>query len=105
MNAGIIKSRLHPSHFSAARFPLPASRDPERQQNQPDIEPESGTLHVQAIESELARSRDVARRVHLRQPGQTWPDRVTFSVARDLIERHQLAVAADIDFSRTERPR
>src|SRR5215831_5931620 len=105
MNADIIKSRLHASHFSAAYFPLSTSRDPERQKNQPDVEPESGTLHVQAIESELARSRDVARRVHLCQPGQAGPDGVTLSVAGDLFERDQLSVAADVDFAGAERTR
>src|SRR5215468_4426641 len=100
MNADIIKSRLRSSHFSAACFPLSASRDPERQQNQPDVEPESGALHVEAIESELVRPRDVARRVHLHQPRQNGPHYESRLVARDLLERDQLPIDADLDFDR-----
>src|SRR6476646_449722 len=105
MNADIIKARLQPSHLGAACFPLSSSRDPERQKNQPDVEPESGTFHVQPIESELARPRNVARRVDLRQPGQTWPDGMALLIAGNLIKRDQLSIAAHVDFARTERPR
>src|SRR5258706_12039230 len=105
MNADIIRGRLQPSHFSAARFPPSSSRDPKRKKDQPDVETESGTLHVQTIESELARSRDVARSIDLRQPGQTRPDRVTLAVAGDLLERDQLAVAANVDLAGPERTR
>src|SRR5262249_10257276 len=105
MNANIIRARLQPSHLAAACFPLPASRDPERQENQSDVEPESGTLHVQTIESELARPRDVARRVDVRQPGEARPHRLTLRIAGNLIERDQPTVAAHVDFAWTEWPR
>src|SRR5215510_9171916 len=105
MNAAIIRVRLQPSHFSAAYFPLSTSRDPKRQQDQPDVEPESGTLHVQTIEPELAGARDVARSVDLREPGQARSDGMTLLVAGDLLERDHPAVAANVDFARPERPR
>src|ERR1043166_5118943 len=42
--------------FAASNFPGAACGDPERHQNQPEVEPESGALDVEAIEAEFARA-------------------------------------------------
>src|SRR5947208_781018 len=52
---------------AVARFPFAAAGDPERHEDQFQIEPEAGTFEIQAIEAELAGPRDVARRVDLRE--------------------------------------
>src|SRR4029077_1479400 len=46
-----------------------------------------------------------ARRVHLRQSGQTWTDAVALVVSRNLIESDHSAVAAHVDFAGPQRPR
>ena len=66
--SGRVPYRLRPC---GPRFShVPRAGDPERQQDQLHVEPEAGALQVEPIEAELARARDVARRVDLRQPGQ-----------------------------------
>src|SRR4051794_26070324 len=43
-----------------ARFPRAPARDPERERDQLQVEVEARAFHVEAIEAELARARDVA---------------------------------------------
>src|SRR6185295_13456250 len=93
------------SDAAVALLPVAPRGDPERHHDQSEIEPEAGALEVQAIQPELARAIDVARRVDLRDAGQSRPDAVPCLVARNLVEAHELAVAADFDFTRPQRPR
>src|SRR3954470_4526618 len=77
-------------------FPRTRSRDPERQQDQFQIEPEARAPQIHPIEPELAGPRDVARRVDLRQPGEPRPHAMTRGVAGNPIELHRLAIAAHV---------
>ena len=63
------------SVFSSPHFPCAQQADPEREQNQPQIERQRVTIHVDAIVAELLSPRNVARRVDLREPGEARPHR------------------------------
>src|SRR5690348_1849284 len=58
------------SELATAMLPSSTSRDPERQQHQPQIETETRVTDVQPVHPELVATRQIARRVHLRQAGQ-----------------------------------
>src|SRR5438270_525571 len=83
---------------ASARLPLRPARNPERHRDELQIEPEAGALQIQPIEAEFARAREIARRVHLRQPGQARPHSVTFEIPRETIERNEPAAAPRFDF-------
>src|SRR6266516_3015555 len=86
-------------------LPLAPSSDPERQQDQLQVQPEAGPLQVQPIEPELAGAGNIARSIHLRQSSKAGPNAVTLFVSGNLIETQQLPIAARIDFTRTQRAR
>src|SRR5262245_9355979 len=92
------------SDLGGASLPAAARRDPERQQDQADVEPEALIACVDAIESELVAAGDVARRIDLRDAGQPGTDLLTLVIAVDLLERDHVA-AAFLDLARTKRPR
>src|SRR5438477_8945347 len=105
MNDDIIRASLRFLYLAPANFPGAPRGDPEREQDQPHVEPEAGSPDVEAIEAELAGTRDVARRVHLRQARQPGTHAVAFVVAGNLFEMDHLAVAADIHFPGPQRTR
>src|SRR5262249_4033705 len=82
---------------------LTATGDPERQRDQFQVEPEARALQVQAIETELAGARDVARRVDLREAGEARTNAVALVIAGELAERHERPSAARVDLARTQR--
>src|SRR6476661_8333967 len=80
------------SDLAGADLPLPAERDPERQCDQPHIEPEALAVDVHPVVPELVATRDVARRVDLRDAGEPRSYAAALGVARHLFERLQAAV-------------
>src|SRR5215217_3832670 len=92
------------SNAAVPLLPLASSGDPERQQNQLEIEPEARAFQIDAIEPELARPADVARGVDLGEAGETGPHTVARLVAGDLIQPHHLPIAARFHFARPQRP-
>src|SRR5580765_1257803 len=92
-------------HATVALLPRAGPGDPEREQDQLHVQPEARALQVHLVDPEFAGARDVAGRVHLRQPGQAGPDAVAGGIAGNLIQRHQPAVATHLHFARSQRPR
>src|SRR3954471_4190598 len=102
MSGDIISGLLRKA--AVALFPGAGAGDPERQRDQLHIEPEASALHVHLIQPELAGARDVARRVHLGQSGQSGPDAVAHAVPGNRIELHQLPIAAHLHLAGPQRP-
>src|ERR1700704_4179463 len=75
------------SNLSAALFPFPTSGDPERQQQELEIETDARPFEIETIEAEFARARQISRRVHLRQARQARADAVPIFIAADVLER------------------
>src|SRR4030095_16908156 len=96
LSFGVLRS----SDAAVALLPLAAAGDPERQQDQLEVETEARPLQVDAIEPELAGAADVARRVHLRQAGQAGTHAVARVVAWNLIQPDQLAIAPGLALRR-----
>src|SRR4029078_4489220 len=74
-------------------------------QTQPESEPDAGPLEIEPVESELARAIDVARCVDLRDPGETRTYAVARVIAGNFLQPDELAVAAHLDLTRTQRSR
>src|SRR5690349_3836729 len=87
-----------------ARLPLAAERNPERQGDQQDVEPEALTPDVEAVVAELVAARDVAHRVDLRDARQSGPDEASLRVTGHVFERFQGAVAERFDLAGAKRP-
>src|SRR4249920_797080 len=90
---------------AVALFPSAGPGDPEGKEDQLHVEPETGPPQIDLIQPELARSRDVARCIDLRQPRQAGPDAMTRLVARNLIQSNEPPVAAHFDFTGSKRTR
>src|SRR5438874_9422266 len=98
----VVESYL--SDFAAPMLPFAAERDPERQQDQPDVESEAFAACVDAIEAELVAAADIARRVNLRDAGEARPETASRRVTWDVLERNERPVTR-FDFAGTQRPR
>src|SRR5690606_39174431 len=92
------------SELPAAHFPAAAKGDPERQGNQPQVEPERLPIDVEPIVSELLAARNVARRVDLGHPGEPGYDAVPFHVTRNVLERALTAIARHFDLAGSQGP-
>jgi hypothetical protein len=77
----------------SAVFPLAAERDPERQENQPDVEPETLPGDVNLVVAELEAARNIAWREDLCDAGQARPKAGAVGVTRNVLERDERAVA------------
>src|SRR5262245_61495496 len=80
-----------------------AKRNPERDENEPHIEPESLLARVKAIEPEFVAAWHIARGVYLRDAGQARTETGPFNVAGDFVHRYQFAVRRRFDFAWTQR--
>src|SRR5690349_22245480 len=72
--APIISGWIHfeSLHLGSAMFPTAHRRDPERLQDQLQVEPERCLLDVREVVTELLVAWQVARGVHLRDTGEAW---------------------------------
>src|SRR4029078_3543021 len=87
------------SDLAGADLPLPAERNPERQCDQPQIEPEALAADVHPVVPELVATRDVARRVDLCDAGEPRSYAAPFGIARHLCECLEAAVAERLDLT------
>src|SRR5262245_15420729 len=86
-------------------LPSPAERDPERQEDQPQVEPEALVLDVNQVVFELVAAWDVARRVDLRDTGQARAHAVALDVAGNRRHVDVAARAVGFDLSRPQGAR
>src|SRR5262245_22357301 len=85
--------------FRLRMLPPAAECNPERHENQPDVEPEALLSGVQAVEPELTPPRHVAWRVNLGDAGEARPQKTPFGVTGDLVHWNQLAAGRRFDFA------
>src|SRR3954466_1860202 len=77
-------------YFATAHFPGAARGDPERQEDQPEIEGKGGAVDIEAVEAELAGARNVPRRIDLREARQSRADAVPFVIPANVFEPRHL---------------
>src|SRR5688500_2956525 len=94
-----------PLHFSIAVLPSSARSDPERLQDQLQIQAEARLLLIQQVVAKLAGARQIARRIHLRDAGQSGTDPMTRLISRYRAEREHGAIRGRVGFTRAQRPR
>src|SRR4051812_1194124 len=88
----------------AAMFPAAADRDPEREQDEPDVEPEASASGVNPIVPELVAPSDIPRCVDLGDAGEPGAHAAALEVTRDLLEWDESAVGR-LDLAGTEGAR
>src|SRR6266542_4334157 len=86
-------------------LPLGARRDPERQGDQLEVQPEALLPDVQEVEPELLPARNAPCRVDLGHARETGSHAVPRVVAGNRLERHEVAVPAELDLRGQECPR
>src|SRR2546428_5266804 len=101
--ASIITSSV--SDLSVARFPFAAARDPEREQQQLEIETDARPFEIEVIEPEFAGARQIARRVHLREAGEPGTNAVPICVAANVLQRDEPPITQDVHLAGPQRPR
>src|SRR5262245_55130855 len=80
-------------------LPAAAECDPEREEDQANVEPEAPATRVHAVVAELLPRRDVAVGVDLGDSGQARRHRVALPIPRDRLEGNELTVAARMDLA------
>src|SRR5262245_33839012 len=80
------------SDLRGPMLPTSAESDPERQRDEPRVQPEALPLCVDAIKPELVPAPNVARRVNLSDAGESRPNLLTLCVSGHILERDQLSV-------------
>src|SRR4051812_17580873 len=93
------------SKLFSAVLPRAAERDPEREQDQADVEREARTANVDPVVLELVAAGDVAWRENLRDAGEARADGVPLDVARHRLHRDVGAVAGRLDLAGPKRAR
>src|SRR4051794_30673253 len=88
----------------AAMFPPAAERDPEGEEDEPDVEPETGAPGVDPIVPELVATSDIPRCVDLSDAGESGSHAAALEVTGDLLERDESAVGR-LDLAGTEGTR
>src|SRR5262249_11052475 len=105
MRDAIISPSRTALHLRLSRFPRTTACAPKGQHDQFASEAQARAAQVQLIEAELARARNVARRVHLSEPGESRTNAVARLLAGDRRQLDQPAVAADFHLAGTQRAR
>src|SRR5262249_15907368 len=85
-------------------FPSASKHDPERERDEPHVEPKALALRVDAIEAKLVPARNVARRIDLRDTGEAGTDPTALGIAGDIFNCHDLC-AAHLELTRPQRAR
>src|SRR5450631_3787747 len=93
------------SKLSAASFPSPPERDPEREEDQPDVEGEGLALDVKPVVPELVATDHIARRVDLRNAGQAWTHGASRRESGYILQPLDAAAAVHFDLPRPQRAR
>src|SRR5215207_6219899 len=86
-------------------LPRASHADPERQQYEPDVQPERPALDVKPIVAELVSPRHVARGVDLRDSSEARLNGSAFEVAVNLFDVDDLPAASGLDLTRHQRSR
>src|SRR5262245_7866705 len=98
--AGILSLKL-----LLSRLPGATKCDPERQQNQPHVEPERLLTNVDPVVAEFLPARHVARRVDLCNARESRRHGASPIESGHLFQAFDSAVALHFNFTRAERPR
>src|SRR5206468_6991581 len=93
------------SKLFLALFPGAAQRDPERQQDQANVEHERTPADIEKIEAEFLPPRYVARRIDLGDAGQSGRHRAAPQETGNGVQRDWGAAAVGVDFFRPQRAR
>src|SRR5688572_18529985 len=91
--------------LSIAIFPTPARGDPERLQDQPQVETEANLFLIQQVVTKLAGARQIARCVHLRDAGESRPHTMTRFVSWDRAERQHDTLGGGVGLTGPKRSR
>src|SRR5439155_16409512 len=75
----------------AAALPAATEGDPERERDQPDVEPEAPAPDIDGVVAELLAPRDVAVGIDLGHPRQPGAHAVPLLVAGNFLDQHALA--------------
>src|SRR5512145_752045 len=84
------------SELLAAVLPAATEADPEGEQDEPEVEPEGLPAEIEEVVAELLAPRDIPVGVDLGQAGQPGSGEVALAIARDRLQRNQLAAAVDL---------
>src|SRR6185503_10241279 len=93
------------SEFSCAMLPPASKRDPERNEDEAYIEPQSLIARVDAIETEFVPPRYVAWRIDLRYAGQAGPQLPPQLIAGNVVQGNQFARGRCFDLARAQGAR
>src|SRR5215475_14506022 len=76
--------------FPSAMLPCTMERNPERQRDQSQVQPEGLSLDIEEIVFKLVPAWNVPIGVHLRQPGEPRLNLMPLDITRNLLQRYRL---------------
>ena len=91
-----------PLYLLSAVLPPTAEGDPEREQDETHVEPETLAPGVNAVVAKLVATRQIARCVDLRDAGQAGSNTTAIGVPGDVFECDE-CIACRLDFSWAKR--
>src|SRR5262249_10323504 len=85
-------------------LPGSSKRDPERQQDQSQIQPKGLHAQIEFVVLKFLTTRDIPWRVNLCNSGQPWPHQATFLESRDIFEPFMHSTTSDLDLAGPQGP-